>query len=345
MIKPQRLKKGDKVAVVSLSKGMLGESFAIHKVEIAKARLKEIFGLEMVVMPNALKGMQYLYEHPEARAKDLMDAFKDKEIKAIICAVGGEDTIRLLPYIDFDIIKNNPKIFSGFSDTTVNHFMMRKAGLVSFYGPAIMTDFSQYVKMSDITVDAVKKLWLEGDESFKYVPSKVYSLEEDKVWWSEENINKDRLWRKEEVGFEILQGKGKVQGELIGGCADTFTYLMGTPIWPKPEEFEGKILALEICETAEKSRLMYVLRNLQAQGIFDKIKGIIFGKPAHEGDYENAKNVLLEVVKGEAKKEELPILFNFNIGHSAPITVLPLGVMAEIDCEKKSVKLLESPVV
>jgi muramoyltetrapeptide carboxypeptidase LdcA involved in peptidoglycan recycling len=82
-------------------------------------------------MPNALKGIKYLDEHPEARASDLMDAFRDKEIKAIFSAIGGDDSIRLLPYIDFDVIKNNPKIFTGFSDTTSNHMMMYKAGLVS----------------------------------------------------------------------------------------------------------------------------------------------------------------------------------------------------------------------
>ena len=107
MIKPERLRKGDKVAVVSLSSGILGEDWAIHKLDIAKERLEKDFGLQVVVMPNALKGIEFLDEHPELRAKDLMDAFQDKSIKAIFNAVGGGDTIRLLPYINFDIIKNN----------------------------------------------------------------------------------------------------------------------------------------------------------------------------------------------------------------------------------------------
>lgn len=89
-------------------------------------------------MPNALKGSDFVLEHPELRAKDLMDAFKDDSIKAIICAIGGNDTYKLLPYIDYEVIRNNPKIFMGYSDTTVNHLMMNKAGLVSFYGPTIM---------------------------------------------------------------------------------------------------------------------------------------------------------------------------------------------------------------
>ena len=134
MIKPKMLKKGDKIAIVSLSTGLLGEKNLVHKLDIAKERLKEKFGLEVVAMPNALKGVDYLYEHPEKRAEDLMMAFQDPSIKGIFCAIGGNDTIRLLPYIDFDIIKKNPKVFMGYSDSTVNHFMMHKAGLTSYYG-------------------------------------------------------------------------------------------------------------------------------------------------------------------------------------------------------------------
>ena len=130
MIKPERLRKGDKVAIVSLSSGMLGEKEFIHKYYLGKQRLEEKFGLEVVTMPNTLKGIEYLREYPEKRAEDLMAAFKDKSIKAIICAIGGEETIRILPYIDYDVIKNNPKIFSGFSDTTANHLMLYKTGLI-----------------------------------------------------------------------------------------------------------------------------------------------------------------------------------------------------------------------
>ena len=104
MIKPHRLQKGDKVAIVSLSRGMLGEDMFIHKFHIAKKRLEEDYGVEVVAMPNALKGIDYLYEHPEARAQDLMDAFRDPEIKAVFNAIGGDDSIRLLPYIDFDVL-------------------------------------------------------------------------------------------------------------------------------------------------------------------------------------------------------------------------------------------------
>ena len=92
----RKLRKGDKVAIVSLSSGMLGEEFCSHNIEIGVKRLKE-YGLEPVFMPNALKGIEYLQTHPQARAKDLKDAFLDNSIAGIICAIGGDDTYRLLP--------------------------------------------------------------------------------------------------------------------------------------------------------------------------------------------------------------------------------------------------------
>ena len=345
MLKPEKLKTGDKVAVVSLSRGMLGESWAVHKFHLAKQRMKDLFGLELIAMPNALKGIDFLYNHPELRAKDLMDAFEDKDIKAIFCAIGGNDTIRLLPYIDFDVIKNNPKIFSGFSDSTANHFMMYHAGLMSYYGPNIMNDFSQYVFMSEYTINAVNRLWFNGENNFKIEPSRVYSLDEDKVWWGEEHINEDRKWRTEEKGYEILQGTGKAQGELLGGCIDVFVDIIGTKIWPSLDEWKGKILFFENSESnMTPETLESILRNLQAQGILNVIAGIMVGKPTLTDHYEDYKKAILKVVADEAKREDLIIIYNVNFGHSAPNGIIPYGGKCEIDADNKTITLLEAVV-
>ena len=113
MLKPRRLYPGDRVAMVSLSWGGLGDPQFLHKYDIAKKRLKEEFQLELVPMPHALKGSDFVARHPELRAQDLMDAFRDRSIAAIFCAIGGDDTIRTLPYIDFAVMRDNPKIFLG----------------------------------------------------------------------------------------------------------------------------------------------------------------------------------------------------------------------------------------
>jgi muramoyltetrapeptide carboxypeptidase LdcA involved in peptidoglycan recycling len=343
MIKPEHLKCGDKAAIVSLSKGTLGEPWAMHKLVIAKERLENDFGVQVVVMPNALKGIEYLDEHPEARASDLMDAFRDKEIKAIFNAIGGDDSIRLLPYIDFDVIKNNPKIFTGFSDTTSNHMMMYKAGLVSYYGASIMTNFAEYVKINDYTLQMIRDTLFDPKPMLE-IPSAPYWYddEDEKIWWKEENINTLRQYHPEEIGYEIVQGSGIVEGVLLGGCIDVFIELTGTPIWPKVDEWQGKIMFLETSEEDMScDYLTWILRNLQAQGIFDVIKGVLAGKPARRSKYEPYKDVYKKVIGKEAGHPEIPIMYNVNFGHAEPIGIIPYGLKCRLDADNKTLTLLE----
>lgn len=343
MIKPKTLQKGDKIAVVSLSSGILGNEKLIHRYYIAKERLENDFGLEVIAMPYALKGSEFIYNHPEARAKDLMDAFKDETIKGIFCAIGGDDTIRLLPYIDYDIIKNNPKIFMGYSDTTVNHFMMNKAGIVSFYGPTIMCDFGEYVKMFDYTKQAVSNILFNDCKNYEIKSSEVWS--NDFVSWNVANINTGKNLIKEEHGYELIQGTGNITGQLLGGCIDVFPMIIGTEIWPTLDEWEDKILLIETSEMKlSPDYLTWYLRNLGAQGIFKVIKGIIVGKPQEEKFYEDYKEVYKKVLK-EYDRNDLPVLYNINIGHALPIGILPLGTEIQIDFDNKKIILLESPTL
>ncbi len=341
MIKPEKLKKGDKIAIVSLSAGLLGEEALIHKLDIAKERLEKIFGLEVVTMPNALKGIKYLYEHPEARAKDLMDAFKDKTIKGIFCAIGGNDSIRLLPYIDFDVIKKNPKVFMGYSDTTSNHFMMRKAGLISFYGPTIMCEIADYVKMPDYVKKAMENILFKDSTGYEIKSSEYWS--KDYIPWGIENINKEKEMTKEEHGYEVLQGSGTITGEVIGGCIDVFPMVNGTSIWPKLDEWKDKILLLETSEEEiAPDTLLYYLRNLGAQGILNVIKGIIVGKPSMEKYYDEYKEIYLKVMK-EFNLTNLPIMYNINVGHAFFTGIIPLGGIITVDYDNKKIFIAESP--
>lgn len=155
-VKPLRLKKGDKIAAVSLSCGRAGDADLIWRYRQGKERLENLFGLKVVEMPNTLKGTEYIHDNPQKRAGDLMNAFLDKSIKGIFCTIGGNDSIKILPYINFDIIRNNPKIFVGFSDNTITNLICMKAGLVSFYGPSIMNDFAENVAVPTYTVNNVR---------------------------------------------------------------------------------------------------------------------------------------------------------------------------------------------
>ena len=132
------------LSTVTFSHWLNSYDFCSHIIEIGVKRLKE-YGLEPIFMPNALKGIEYLKENPEARANDLKQAFLDDGVAGIICAIGGDDTYRLLSYLmddkEFiDAVKNHPKLFTGFSDTTINHLMFYKIGLQTYYGPNFICD-------------------------------------------------------------------------------------------------------------------------------------------------------------------------------------------------------------
>ena len=341
MIKPKSLKRGDKIAIVSLSWGGLGDDCLIHKYYIAKKRLEEDFGLVVYPMPNALKGSEFIAGHPELRAKDLMDAFCDNSINGIFCAIGGDDTIRLLPYIDYDIIRSNPKIFMGYSDTTANHFMLYKAGLVSFYGPSIMCEFGEYVSMNPYAVNAINMVLFQNSKGYRIKSSPEWS--DSFISWTEDNISVSNKLRTEEHGYELLQGDGVVKGHLLGGCIDVFVMVTGTEIWPEPDQWEGAILFIETSEDKPSPYLVkMVLRNLASQGILKVINGILVGKPQGEVYYEEYKDVIRQVISEEENLKTLPILYNVNFGHAIPIGILPYGVEAEINCKDKTIKLMES---
>lgn len=343
MLKPKILKKGDTIATVSLSWGGAGEEFLQHRYKTGKRRLEEEFGLKVIEMPNSLKGEKFLYEHPELRAKDLMDAFRDPNIKAIISNTGGDDTIRLLPYIDFNVIRDNPKIFIGNSDSTVNHFMLQKAGLVSFYGPTVLSGFAENVEIHDYTKKSIKDNLFKVNNQFKIEPCEYWTSE--RIEWKEENSNIRRKMQKDKHGYEVLQGEESARGKLLGGCIELFLMMNGTKIWPTIEEWNDKILFLETSDDQPDPELIkYILRNLQAQGVLDVINGIIVGKPVNEKYYEEYKQVYKTVIGEEAKRPNLPIMYNVNFGHTSPTAIIPYGIECELDCKEKQIKLLESPV-
>ncbi len=128
-----------------------------YRYQKGKERLNKIFNLEVTETQHALQPAQWIYNNPEARANDLMEAFSDPSVKAIISNIGGDDSIRMLPYIDLDIIRNNPKIFLGFSDSTITHFICLKAGLSSFYGTSLLVGFAENVSMHDYQISDIKR--------------------------------------------------------------------------------------------------------------------------------------------------------------------------------------------
>lgn len=341
LMKPNKLQRGDRIATVSPSWGGAGEAELNWRYEQGVKRLEEVFGLEVVAMPNSLKSAEFLYNNPQARAEDLMTAFSDPTIKAIIANIGGDDSIRLLPYIDFDVIANNPKIFMGYSDVTIAHLFCLKAGLSSMYGPAVLTDFAENIHMHDYTIQAIENTLFSNEVIGEINAADAWTSEH--IEWLESNKSKIRAMQSN-LGHELLQGSGSVQGRLIGGCIEVLEFAKGTSIWPEAKYWENSILFFETSEEQpQPSQLTYWLRNYGAQGILQKAKGIIFGKPQEEKYYEDYKEVILKVMK-ELNLENTPILYNLNFGHTEPKFIIPIGALAEINCHDKSFTILENAV-
>ncbi|MDR1687985.1 MAG: LD-carboxypeptidase [Clostridiales bacterium] len=143
LIKPRRLTAGDTIATVSVSHGWAGEPNTVWKYNLGKKRLEEMFNLRVIAAPNSMKGFEYLRDNPKTRAEDIMWAFENKNVSAIIANVGGNDSIKLIPFINDEIIKRNPKIFIGYSDVMNIHLLCYKSGLSSFYGHNFLTTISE----------------------------------------------------------------------------------------------------------------------------------------------------------------------------------------------------------
>ncbi|MCD8790100.1 LD-carboxypeptidase [Mammaliicoccus sciuri] len=341
LIKPSKLSKGDTVAIVSPSSGLAGEKDILWRTEVGIQRLKDEFGLNVKVMPHALKGADFTYNHPEKRVEDLHQALQDPEVKAIICTLGGDDSVRLWPYIDLNIIKDNPKIFSGYSDTTALHFMFYQAGVSSFYGPLLLTDFAENVQMDDYTVQSINQTWFQNGVVGN-VPTSP-QIRKYGLHWDEKNksINRESF---DNNGYEILNGSGKATGHLIGGCMELFHSLKATDVFPNKDVFDGAILFIETAEVHAPPWLMedYV-RAFGSMGIFDRINGVIIGRPQDDVYYEEYKEVWVKMLK-EWHQEDMPVFYNASFGHNEPKCIIPYGVQAELNVDNKTFTIIDNAV-
>lgn len=349
LIKPKKLQAGDTVATISLS--WAGAGLFPERYEQGKKQIQEAFGLKVIEMPNSLR--TDLYDNPQLRLDDLMDAFLNPEIKAIITNIGGSETIRLLLHMTekhFQIMHDNPKIFIGMSDTTVNHFMCLKAGLSSFYGPSTLFGFAENGGMPELIKNSFKRTLFDNMPQQTLEEAKEFII--DKVRWDNNAIRE----RTKTDGWKYIQGTDKVQGRLLGGCVESLNMINGTCLWPSIDEWDNTILFLETSEDMLPPEVFgYFLRNLGAQGILNKVKGILFGRPGGTfkkedsekkekwlAAYNDFDKYLLKVCK-EYGREDMPIVTNMDFGHTVPQMLLPYGVLTEIDPVAHTVKFLESP--
>ncbi len=290
-------------------------------------------------------GAEQIHASPQLRAKDINDAFADKDVKAIIASIGGDDSVRVLPYLDKDIIRNNPKILMGYSDTSTLLTYCNQLGLVTFNGPAIMAGFSQIKNLPEEFAEHVKSILFDNQEKYLYLPYDKY-FEGYPDWSKAENVGLVKNERPREE-WHWLQGDAVARGHLFGGCLEVLEFFMkGTKYWPSENFWRGKILFLETSEEKPPiSTVKYALRGLGMQGIFENVEGIIFGRARDYTAEEKTQldEAILAIVAKEFNRPKLPIVTNMDFGHTDPQWILPLGVMTEIDCPNKTFGLIEAP--
>ena len=214
--KPRRLAPGDTIATVSPSWG--GPGALPHRYAAGKAALEQTFGVKVVEMPHTLAPADWVAQNPRARADDLMAAFADPDIAGIIATIGGEDCIRLLPFLDLGVISANPKVFLGFSDTTALHLACYTAGVTSFYGPSIMAGFAENAGMHAYTADSVRRT-LFSAEPVGLLPNNTEGWTVERTDWSLPGHLAPRRQLQPADAPRILQGSGMVTGHLLGGTA------------------------------------------------------------------------------------------------------------------------------
>jgi len=299
MILPERLKEGDFIGVVSASDPL--KDIEKDKQFDSGIKFLENMGFHTILGKNLSSN------EPEKRAKDINNFFMDKKIKAIIASQGGDTSEKLLPFVDFETIRKNPKIFLGISDITVLlNAINTKTGLITFHGNDVKYGFGRNPTEYDKT--EFRRILMTGSKG--EIPA-----------------NKERKTIR----------SGKAEGKLIGGNLYCLLKLIDTEYCP---DFEESILFLEDYDF-EKEDCKSQLEKLKKIGVFYKIKGIIigyiYGLQAINTGSKQMEEVLLEITKDY----DFPILKINDFGHNTPNTVLPVGAVIKMDADKRKIKIIE----
>lgn len=316
-IKPPRLKEGDTLGLIApgsfIDEGDLEESID---------NLEDL-GFKTYYTDRILERYGYLAGTDKLRAEDINHMFENEGVAGIVCARGGWGCNRILPMIDYDLIKKNPKVLVGYSDITSLHYgIYSQTGLVTFHGPVGISTFNNY------SIEYLEKM-LMGDST----GLELLSAEENQ--------------EKENKAYNIYTiAKGKAEGELIGGNLSISASLLGTPY---DVDYKNKILYLEDIGE-EPYRIDRMLTELLLAGKLDEVNGIVLGVfidcevKKHKPSFSESltlKEVFIDRLAGLG----VPVIHGLSFGHISNKFTLPFGNKAELDTEKQTITMLESSVI
>ncbi len=286
-IKPKALAKGDTIGIVAPA-----SSSVPHNVKNAVRALKRM-GFKVLTPDSVFAPRRYTLREDREKAEEIHEMFRRPEVKAVFCAKGGYGCIRVLPHLSAKVLRENPKIFMGYSDASfLLNFLVSRCGMVAFHGPMVVGDMSREMPQA----------------------------KQQTLW--------NALMRRKPLGklthknLRVLR-KGKATGVLLGGCLTSLVRLLGTP---EALNTDGAILFLEdISESPVNIEEM--LFQLKIAGKFAKIRGLVFGQMRLCGPSEP----LMRRIRAALADVRVPMLFGFPSGHSFSNITLPLGVKATLD--------------
>jgi len=340
MQKLPKLKVGDKVAILSPSFGAPGKW--PHMYQLGLERLRDVFRLVPVEYPTTAK----IGASGEERSADLMAAFSDPDVKAVITSLGGDDQVTYVKNLPPEPFANNLKPFFGFSDNShICNFLFMQ-GIPSFYGGALFTQFAMQGEMDEFTVRYLKHALFEEGE-FELLPSETYN--DQGLNWSDENtINQKREYWKN-PGWIWSQAPQNTEGILWGGCLESIDEMLRHNIQiPSLEQFENIVLMLETSEELPSADYVFrVLRALGEQGVLERVKGVFVGRAkAWEFDKPNT----LDQKEGYRQEQitafekalkhynpSIPLVQNLNFGHTDPQIPMPYGGTVRIDVNMRKI--------
>lgn len=334
-IRPRALRPGDTIGIVSPS-WFGGETF-VPRAERG-IRTIESLGLRVKVAPHAFNNAGHVSDTARNRADELHAMFADPSIAGIFCTIGGDHSNQLLPLLDWDLIRRNPKVFLGASDTTVlNVAIWSRTGLVTFNGPSLLTEWAEFPGMPALSVDSATRL-LALAEPFGPLRAVNEWTDEFLHWETGQDTTRRRHHLPGE-GWRWIEA-GKASGTLVGGCLESLEHVHGAPWWP---ELDGAILFIETSEDcAGPEAADSMLMDYGNIGVFDQIAGLLVARPYGM----NAKNRerFLAIVEERTAKFAFPVVADMDFGHTSPQRTIPVGVAARIDGERRSVEVMEPAV-
>jgi muramoyltetrapeptide carboxypeptidase len=335
MLKAPVLQPGDTIGIISPSWG--GAGAFPHRVERGISQLESL-GYKVKTAEHALNQNGYISDTAENRVQDIHDLFADPEVKMILAAIGGDHACHLLPLLDFDLIRQNPKIVMGYSDMTVlNVAIWQQTRLVTFNGPALITDFAEFPQMFDYTERYFLKAVAQV-EAIGIIESSTWWTEEFLDWETKQDLERPRR-QLEATGWNWLK-PGYGEGPLIGGCLESLQHLRGTPYWP---DWEGAVLFFETSEERPGPETVDgILMDYENMGVLEKLAGMIVGRPMLYTEKE--KQRLREIILERTEKYHFPIICDMDFGHTSPQFTLPIGCRASIDSRQASFRIEEAAV-